>query len=708
MKWILPTTLFVTLVGPYISSVADARIPAKPAKPASYVCPIDLEKLAGRLKALPRRERELIKLYMEAARRDVLKVTDGCYPDKGFREHCRNLAERAKGAAVLSSFAAYWPEDFRKYCRREAQAMVREVAFAHRQKPNFGYEWQAAYWAAEAAIAAWFMWDELDADLQQAVARMVVYQADRFIGVKPKMNYQGNTQAETVSWNSTVCTLAVNMMPGHPHNADWDKAAKIYLYNTFATPTDASSESIGDDDKPVKEWIVGANIYDDFALENHNQFHIDYIFACYRFHIQGAALYWLTGRNLPHAFRHHARDMYDQLMLRCMNHDGFFVYVSDNDWQRYHNWTESTVLHAYMALMERHQLAPVLEERALRKAVDYWRSFPPGFSYHNQYCCGKAWTSRIADAVLLHITCPHPRVVGLPRAEVEKELRGTFEVKSAKLLTHYADDGSFRSYFWGRGRWPVRFVAPKDDSWMVLPVGLNYRGSIKDKPILHQGNAHWDRGRDWFWAVREQASGGVAEAFISLPIQMVIYMERIPAARLTKTDHIENAIAVEKAHRTFAIHFDGGRAVYEVGQSDWKRDDGGDDPKLGGNWVNLQDRIGYVVANVNDNLKHQIILPKTGIRDALRIHSSVSNDADHNLCIVTCPNQNHETTAKIASKIRVFASDAVTSCVISNYVVAVNFSPQKAQVVLHNINDAALIELDPWRVGVWRAGKKLF
>ncbi|UCD29179.1 MAG: hypothetical protein JSV03_01465, partial [Planctomycetota bacterium] len=60
MKWILPTTLFVTLVGPYISSVADARVPAKPAKPASYVCPIDLEKLAGRLKALPRRERELI------------------------------------------------------------------------------------------------------------------------------------------------------------------------------------------------------------------------------------------------------------------------------------------------------------------------------------------------------------------------------------------------------------------------------------------------------------------------------------------------------------------------------------------------------------------------------------------------------------------------------------------------------------------------
>ena len=63
-------------------------------------------------------------------------------------------------------------------------------------------------------------------------------------------------------------------------------------------------------------------------------------------------MYWLTGRDLPMAFRHHAHDVYEKLMLPCMNHEGFFVYVSDNDWKRYHNWTDSCALHAYMAVLD--------------------------------------------------------------------------------------------------------------------------------------------------------------------------------------------------------------------------------------------------------------------------------------------------------------------------------------------------------------------
>ena len=79
------------------------------------------------------RNRELVRLYMEAARRVVLAETDGCYPHNGDMLDC-NYAERAKGAAILSALAGFWPEELRTRCRREAAKLVGEVAAVHRKR----------------------------------------------------------------------------------------------------------------------------------------------------------------------------------------------------------------------------------------------------------------------------------------------------------------------------------------------------------------------------------------------------------------------------------------------------------------------------------------------------------------------------------------------------------------------------------------------
>ena len=36
-------------------------------------------------------------------------------------------------------------------------------------------------------------------------------------------------------------------------------------------------------------------------------------------------MYWLTGHPLPLAFHHHARDVYEKILLHCMTADGFFA-----------------------------------------------------------------------------------------------------------------------------------------------------------------------------------------------------------------------------------------------------------------------------------------------------------------------------------------------------------------------------------------------
>ena len=671
---------------------------------ASYVRPIDLPRLSRRLEALPAEERQRVRLYMEAARRDVLQPTDGCFPDRGPHEHWRNLAERAKGAAVLSSCPGYWPEELRLRCRQQAQEWVREVVDEFGRHPNFGLEWQAAFWASEAGIAAWFLWNELPAELRDRVATMVAYQADRFVGVTPQMAYRGDTQAETVSWNSSILTLAVNMMPGHPHRAAWDAAAKVYLYNTFAAPQDADDVSIGDDGTAVNEWVAGANVYRDFALENHGQFHVDYIFACFRYHAQGLALYWLTGTPTPKAFHHHVRHMYEKVMLHCMDHDRFFAYVSDNDWARYHNWTESCVLHGYIGLMEHDDLAYSLEGQAIRNATRLWRSFPEGFHYANEYVCGKAWTSRIADAVLLHVACELPRPRALGPDETDARLEGTSRLRSADLLTQTSAGGSLRSYARGQGAAWVAFVAPRADPWLVLPLQSNYGVSVGGKRLLAGGRVRSGKGRDWFWVVRHSVEGGAAEALVSLPEDAVLFMERSSAASLGGATAVENAVAVERPHCATTIRYAGGRATYTPGDEAWLPHGAPDDPG-GASWVNVQSRFGVVCAVADGHAALEVALPEPGVRSAIRFQQAVAPGRDRCAAMVLCPDQGHRGTRKLAGSIDLVEANGITYCRFGPWVVAANLRPSAANV---SMSGPGPYELPPWTVTARQGGHRRF
>ena len=75
-------------------------------------------------------------------------------------------------------------------------------------------------------------------------------------------------------------------------------------------------------------------------------------------------MYRLAGKPLPKAFTHHITDVHEKILCQCMNGGKFAVYVSDNDWKRYHPWTESPAVHGYVALLTSSPLASALEEQA--------------------------------------------------------------------------------------------------------------------------------------------------------------------------------------------------------------------------------------------------------------------------------------------------------------------------------------------------------
>jgi hypothetical protein len=665
----------------------------------SYVQPIDIAALAARYRALPPRSRAVLSLYFDGARRYVLTKEDGAFPEKG-PEHFRNLAERAHGAAVLAVIATDWPDELRERCRRQSAEFVKEFVAQYRKDHSFGNKWQSSWWTAEMATAAWLVWDRLEPSVQEGVADMVVYHADLIASQQPGARVNLDTEAETVAWNSTILALAVNMLPKHPHATKWREAVERYVYTIFATPSDLRDASPADEGKAVKDWVVGANIHDDFTLENHNRFHVDYELTCYRFLYYGAAMYALGGNHLPGAFRHHTWDVYDKVMLACTDGDKFAVYVSDNDWKRYHAWCESAAVHGYVALTESSPLAATLEVQAIRKADAYWRAFPEKFGYANPYVCGKAWTPRIADIAILHLFMPPPPET-VSVAQAEEHLRGVHQRPDVNLLTQYSREGSFRSFYYGPGP-TVRHIEPRDNSWMMLPLKINYGVTIDGKPAPEPGaKVSYRKGADWFWTIRHDTRG-VDEAFISLPDEIVVAMASVPAAALKGAKRIESMVAVEKPHKTFTIYYHGGAATFRYGQKDWERSDKANNRNVQSNWANLADSLGYVVLDISSD-HSSMLLPKPGVRDTLGLHH-VDNPA-HDQCFVTValPNQDHRHTEAIAPKVTGAHANGIVSCFAPPYLVWANYSDKAAHVELpHGAESIGPVTSQPHSVGILR------
>ena len=153
---------------------------------------------------------------------------------------------------------------------------------------GWGNAWQSAFWATMAGQGAWLLWDELDNETQTMIGRLVVSEADRFIAAGYKVPYwistdgtvntPGDTKAEENAWNSGILSLAVAMMPHHPHNDAWKQVCSELIISAFATKEDLQNTQIIDG-RAIKDWLQGYNVGENGVVVNHNRTHPDYTVA---------------------------------------------------------------------------------------------------------------------------------------------------------------------------------------------------------------------------------------------------------------------------------------------------------------------------------------------------------------------------------------------------------------------------------------------
>jgi len=181
----------------------------------------------------------------------------------------------------------------------QTELAIRGVAFGHRSNTQTGTRqfggrgtsnttWQAGYWAAHAAEAAWMLWDQLTPETRSAVANMVVYEANSYMTYtvpywkKPNgaTKFSGDTKAEENAWNSQLPALAQAMMPDHPNVTAWRTKASELQVSAYSVQSDNTNTTLVDG-RQVQDWIDGFNAFPDGLVVNHDRVHPDYMVSSY-------------------------------------------------------------------------------------------------------------------------------------------------------------------------------------------------------------------------------------------------------------------------------------------------------------------------------------------------------------------------------------------------------------------------------------------
>ena len=210
-------------------------------------------------------------------------------------------------------------------------------------KRHWGDAWQSAHWAQQLGCGAWYVWNELPDDVRSGVRRVVAYEADRIAKGTPPHQIRLDTKAEENAWNSRILSVAILLLPDDSRRPNWEKAFQKWAMSSFLRPADERSQTMVDG-RTVAEQFTGANIHDDFTLENHDIVHPDYM-TCISLSLGAELDYALTGRRPPECLHYNIAGIYENLKWFVLP-DGGFVYPNGQDWQLFRNadWTVKSVM----------------------------------------------------------------------------------------------------------------------------------------------------------------------------------------------------------------------------------------------------------------------------------------------------------------------------------------------------------------------------
>jgi hypothetical protein len=511
---------------------------------------------------------------------------------------------------------------------------------------SWGDHWQSALWAYEIAFGAWLMWTELPDDLRTSVVRMVVHEADRFRDLSPPYSEFLDTKSEENSWNSLILIFAAEVLPDHPNAAKWRERGIEYTISSVATRSDRkSSRVVGG--KPLRTWIRGANVHDDFTMENHGFVHPDYMTTISQ-NLTHALTYRLLGMAVPPALLFNAQPSYDILKVFTQRDCSLF-YPNATDWSLHHldhAWNVHILAERILRDREAAPLAACSLDtlRKMQARNPSGRLYAPGeymtYGTIEQHSAFLVASGLIAAKLWAPVSDP------APLDSVWKRLVGVRVYDDGRLLISRTPE-SITSFAWGLRIMGMTFplapdpiVNPLDHSYIGVAGALPDPGDRPGRLGITTAALERAIGEDRFRIsgviVSEEEGGAAVTAtarhgdlrkqfsFTALPTGASVYMERYDGQPAHVSGGLISLLEDE-------------RWVHGVAQRRIERGDG---------WLNVDNTLGFVVIGARaapvERRDHR---SRTLVLNPAPAMGSVT-------AIVTLPNATVEETRSAAGRLR--------------------------------------------------------
>ncbi|MBQ8936423.1 MAG: hypothetical protein IJ066_01645 [Bacteroidaceae bacterium] len=231
--------------------------------------------------------------------------------------------------------------------------------------------WESSLWAMSLCYAAHFLKDELTDTQRAYIYNMVKAECNYELGRGIPTGYAGDTKAEENGWEADILACALGLYPDDPLAARWFDRLRDFAINSYSQADDATDQTVIDpeyDQKTVASYYRGANLYDDFTLQNHNLFHTSYQNVVQQelgeAHLamllfQGDKLKWKTN-----ALMHNQQKVMDEVLNRLALADGELAMPNGNDWSLF--LFDQITSYSTMACFLRDRNALLLENMAYK------------------------------------------------------------------------------------------------------------------------------------------------------------------------------------------------------------------------------------------------------------------------------------------------------------------------------------------------------
>ncbi len=306
----------------------------------------------------------------------------GVRPNADLSMICAFLVKYGQGEVTLPKGVTW--DDLREMAKKSL-VFAYSTHKANRLKPCAGNRywgststsdkaWESSLWAMSVAYSAFFQWERLSDAQRNYIYQLLKAECNYELHRTIPTGYRGDTKSEENGWETNVLAVTLGLFPDDPLAPQWFQRLRAFAINGYSQKDDAADETVIDPDYDgtrVKDLYRGANLYDDFTLQNHNYFHTSYQNAVVQELGESALALRLFQRELhgtekwkSNALMHNNQRVMDQVLYWLALSDSELAMPNGNDWSLF--LYDQITSYTTQACFLRDPHALMLENRAYR------------------------------------------------------------------------------------------------------------------------------------------------------------------------------------------------------------------------------------------------------------------------------------------------------------------------------------------------------